>query len=186
MALAAQAAMVPAPRFTVGIELPSQVSVPRPVENALRAMGIGYFGAYVSNSPPWEGPEADTTAAMVELARRLGVRFTLDCHHRDPRPESVRAAAALGPAFEGVLIDELTHIRLLYPQFRPADGAEMLGDPATFRDLLDAHDKTVAGLQRLSRRFADLGAPRTGPVRPDGRLPGARGRAALPALPWQA
>lgn len=150
----------PPGQFTVGIELPSQVPVPRSVENALRDMGIGYAGFYVSNTPQWEGPEAETTAAMMALCDRLGLRFTLDCHHRDPRPESVRAAASQGRACEGVLVDELTHIRLLYPQFRPPDGDEMLADPARFHDLLDAHDQTVAGLARLNRHFTDLGARR--------------------------
>lgn len=146
--------------FTVGIELPSQVPVPKPVENALRDMGIGYAGFYVSNAPEWEAPEAETTAAMLALCERLGLRFTLDCHHRNPGPDSVRAAAGLGGAFEGVLVDELTHIRLLYPEFRPPDGDAMLADPAGFRGLLDAYGQTEAGLARLNQHFTDLGAPR--------------------------
>jgi len=150
----------PSAPFTVGIELPSQVPVPKPVENALRDLGIGYAGFYVANTPEAEQPEAETTAAMVALCQRLGLRFTLDCHHRNPSPDSVRSAAAMGGAFQGVLIDELTHIRLLYPEFRPATGDAMLADPARFRDLLDAYSQTEAGLASLGRHFADLGAPR--------------------------
>jgi hypothetical protein len=157
---AAQPLTPQAPGFRVGIELPSQVPVPRPVENALHDMGIGYAGFYVSNTPPAEAPEAETTAAMLALCDRLGLQFTLDCHHRNPRPESVQASAAAGDAFQGVLVDELTHIRLLYPQFRPADGDPLLADAFTFRDLPDAHDKSVAGLTALNRHFVDLGAPR--------------------------
>lgn len=145
--------------FTVGIELPSLVPIPKPVETALRDLGIGYAGFYVSNSPPWEGPEIETTSAMLALCKRLGLAFTLDCHHRNPSPESVRAAAKLGDAFRGVLVDELTHIRLLYPEFRPASGDEMLADAAGFHDLLDADRQTQAGLERLRRHFTELGAP---------------------------
>lgn len=148
------------PPFAVGIELPSQVPVSKPVENALRDLGIGYAGFYVSNVPQAEGPEAQTTGEMVALCRRLGLRFTLDCHHRNPSPDSVRAAAAEGRRFEGVLVDELTHIRLLYPEFRPPAGDAMLADPTHFRDLLEAEAQTEAGLVGLREHFADLGAPR--------------------------
>ena len=149
----------PAP-FTVGIELPSQVPVPKPVENALRDLGIGYAGFYVSNVPQAEQTEAETTAAMVALCGRLGLQFTLDCHHRDPSPDSVQAAAGASGAFGGVLVDELTHIRLLYPEFTGPDPAPLLADPAGFRDLLDAYSQTEAGLASLNRHFTDLGAPR--------------------------
>ena len=152
-------AAVPPP-VTVGIELPSQVPLPKPVENALRDMGIGYVGFYVANAAPGEQPEAETTAAMVALCRRLGLQFTLDCHHRDPSADSVRAAAGAGGAFQGVLIDELTHIRLLYPEFTGPDPAPLLADPAGFLDLLDAYSQTEAGLRSLNRHFTDLGAPR--------------------------
>lgn len=160
--LAAQAPDPPAKTapFTIGIELPSQAPMPRPVETALRDLGIGYVGFYVANTPQTEGPEADTTAEMLAVCRRLGVKFTLDCHHRNPSPESVRAAARLGPSFQGVLVDELTHIRLLYPEFRPPSGDEMLADSARFRDLLEADAQTQAGLERLNRHFTELGAPR--------------------------
>lgn len=146
--------------FTVGIELPSQVPVPGVVENALRDIGIGYAGFYVANTPPAEAPESETTGAMLALCKRLGLQFTLDCHHRNPSPESIRAGAAGRSAFRGVLVDELTHIRLLYPEFRPQYGDEMLADSTGFRDLLDAEGKTVAGLERLRRHLTELGAPR--------------------------
>lgn len=144
--------------FRVGIELPSQVPVPVPVENALRDMGIGYAGFYVTTAPAWELPQAQTAAEMAALCRRLGVPFTLDCHHRDPSPESLAAAA--GEGFEGVLIDELTHVRLLYPEFHGPDPDPLLADAATFGDFLEAHDKTVAGLMALNQRLTAAGAPR--------------------------
>lgn len=134
------AAPIAAPtRFTVGIELPSQAPVPAPSENAPRDIGIRYAGFYVTNAPASEGPETETTAAMLGLCKRLGLQFTLDSHHRNPSDPSVRAAAELGAAFQGVLIDELTHVRLLYPQFAGPEPDAMLADPSRFRDLLDAH-----------------------------------------------
>jgi len=147
--------------FRVGIELPSQTPVPKPVENALRDIGIGYAGFYVANSPKSEQPEEETTDAMIALCKRLGLQFTLDCHHRDPSPASIRAAAAAAGLFQGVLVDELTHIRLLYPEFRPADGSAMLADSAGFTDLRDAEAKTVTGLTKLNQQFVDQGAPHT-------------------------
>lgn len=146
--------------FTVGIELPSQVPVPLPVERAIRDIGIGYAGFYVSNTPQWDNAEHDTVAGMVGMCERLGLEFTLDCHHRNPLPESVSRAAGLAGQFLGVKVDELTHIRLLHPEFRPADGDDMLADPSDFTDLWDAYCKTEEGLARLYRHFTDLGAPR--------------------------
>jgi len=146
--------------LVVGIELPSQVPFSPVVEAALRDMGIGYAGFYVTTHPGAEAPEEETAAAMVDLCRRLGLRFTLDAHHRDPGERSVRTAFSAGPLFHGVLFDELTHVRLLYPEFAGPAPDAVLADPKTFADLLDAHQKTVEALQRLQRRFAGLGAPR--------------------------
>jgi hypothetical protein len=123
-------------------------------------MGIGYVGFYVANAAAGEPPEEETTAAMLALCRRLGLQFTLDCHHHNPSPDSVQAATGAGSAFQGVLIDELTHIRLLYPEFSGPDPAPLLADPVSFRDLLDAYSQTEAGLASLNRHFTDLGAPR--------------------------
>jgi hypothetical protein len=147
------------PGFVIGIELPSQVPFPKPVEKALRDMGIGYAGFYVTNAPQWELPEAETTSAMVELCKRLGLQFTLDGHHRDPGAESVRAAAAAGASFLGVLFDELMHVRLLFPEFGGPQPAPLLADAKRFRDLGDAHDRTVEGLERLDRAMKSHGAP---------------------------
>lgn len=146
--------------FTVGIELPSQVPVSPVMEAALRDLGIGYVGFYVTTQPGAEVAEEETAAVMVDLCRRLGLRFTLDAHHRSPDDRSVRTALSAGPLFQGVLFDELTHVRLLYPEFAGPAPDAMLADPKTFADLLDAHQKTVEALQRLQRRFAGLGAPR--------------------------
>lgn len=146
------------PGFTVGIELPSQVPVPLPVERALADMGIGYAGFYVANTPAWEPPEAGTTEAMVALCRRLGLKFTLDCHHRDPSAASIRTAAA-APGFLGVKIDELTHIRLLYPEFTPPERDPMLADPASFTSLEQASAAAEAGLRTLHGKLTGAGAP---------------------------
>ncbi len=146
--------------FVVGIELPSQVPVPKPVECALQDMGIGYAGFYVTTTPKWELPEAQTTSAMLDLCRRLGLRFTLDGHHRDPRAESIQAAAQIGRNFEGVLLDELTHIRLLYPEFTGPEPDPLLADPRSFTNLADAYARTVEGLRRLCSRLEKEGAPR--------------------------
>lgn len=122
-------------------------------------MGIGYAGFYVTNTPKWERPETETTATMLNLCRRLGLRFTLDCYHRNPGPDSIRMAAAMGPSFLGVLIDELTHVRLLYPEYTGPDPDPLLADPKRFRNLLDAHDRTVEGLIALREDLMASGAP---------------------------
>ncbi len=148
------------PAFMVGIELPSNVPVEAPLENALRDMGVGYVGFYVTTCPDWELPEAETTAEMMALAGRLGTPFTLDAHHRDPAEASIRSAQNAGSAFRGVVIDELTHVRLLYPEFGGPDPSPLLADPALFRDLLDADARTEAGLTELNQRLLGFGAPR--------------------------
>ncbi len=147
-------------KFTVGIELQSQVPVPAPVENALKDIGIGYAGFYVANTPKWEKSEAETMDAMTALCKRLGLQFSLDCHHRDPAAASIAAASSHGSAFQGVLVDELTHIRLLYPEFRPPEGDAMLADPTTFHDFEEAEAKTLAGLIALNAKYRKAGAPR--------------------------
>ncbi len=149
----------PGAPFTIGIELQSQTPFPQPVENALRDMGIGYAGFYVTNAPKWERPEAETAATMLDLCGRLGIPFTLDCHHRSPSAESIRAAAKPGSKFLGVLIDELTHVRLLYPEFAGPDADPLIADPKRFTDMLDAHDRTVEGLAALRVDLMRKGAP---------------------------
>lgn len=150
----------PSRPMVVGIELQSQVPVPRTVELALRDMGIGYVGFYTTVAPAFDLPERETTAGMVDLCKRLGLRFTLDGHHRNPSAESVRLAASAGGLFEGVLLDELTHVRLLYPEFAGPEPDPLLADPSRFRGLLDAHDQTVAGLSRLNTLLTEQGARR--------------------------
>jgi hypothetical protein len=95
---------------------------------------------------------------MVALCRRLGLKFTLDCHHRDPSAASIRTAAA-EPGFLGVKIDELTHVRLLYPEFAPPERAAMLADPATFTSLEQASAAAEAGLGALRTKLNAVGAP---------------------------
>jgi len=141
------------------MELPSQVPVPKVVESFLQDVGVNYVGFYVSNAAHEDLTAPNTVSEIVAMCQRLGLSFTLDCHHRNPRPESIRAAAGAGDLFEGVVIDELTHIRLLYPEFSPPDPDELLADVAKFHDLMTAYDQTMVGLVRLKRRFSELGVP---------------------------
>ena len=149
----------PAP-FRVGIELPSQVPITPAVENALRSMGIGFMNFYVSNIPARDLPEAETAAAMIALCERLGIDFALACHHRDPLVASVRAGAASKARFEGVVFDELAHIRLLHPEFAPPSGEGLFADPATFHSLPEAWLAAHGGFTRLASKMRDYGAPR--------------------------
>lgn len=159
--LASGAAGQSAPAFRVGIELPSQVPVSPAVENALRDMGIGYVNFYVSNAPELEPPEGEVRAAMMDLCERLGLDFSIACHHRDPAPETVSAAVARpGDRFEGVVFDELAHIRLMNPHFAPLSEDALLADADSFTGLEDAYEKTLGGFRALRGRFEDLGAPR--------------------------
>ena len=148
--------------FKIGIELPTQVPVPKPVENALTDIGIGYAGFYVSNGPQWEEvPEAEVTAGMTALCERLEIDFSLDCFHRNPSDSSIRAAVEMGSAFRGVKFDEVAHCRLLYPEWSLPNGSGLLGDSSQFRDLEDAYDQTVAGFAKLNEHFRSQGAPCT-------------------------
>ena len=148
------------PSFRVGIELPSQVPVTQAVENALKEMGIDFVDFYVSNVPDYEPPEGETTAAMVALCERLELDFALACHHRDPAAASIETGAASAATFEGVLFDELAHIRLLHPEFAPPNSEAMLADPAAFQSLQQAWEAALAGFERLDTEMRGHGAPR--------------------------
>ncbi len=147
-----------APAFQVGIELPSQIPVTPAVTNALKDLGIGYANFYVTNAPEWEPSEMETLTAMARLCDTLGLEFSLACHHRNPSEASVHTAAGF-PRFRGVLIDELEHIRLLFPQFAPIAREDMLADPTRFTDLQTAHRETFNGYRQLYDRFRTQGAP---------------------------
>jgi hypothetical protein len=148
------------PAFRVGIELPSQVPIAESVENALKDMGIGFVNFYVSNTPARDLPENVTAAAMIALCERIGLDFAIACHHRDPAEASIRAACASAAHFEGVVFDELAHIRLLHPEFAPADGEGLFADPGGFRSLQDAWQGTLDGFLRLATKMRAYGAPR--------------------------
>ena len=148
------------PSFRVGIELPSQVPATGAVENALKDMGIGFVNFYVSNTPAHDLPEDETVAAMIALCERLGLDFALACHHRDPSEASVRAASASAAHFEGVVFDELAHIRLLHPEFAPPDGEGLFADPTEFQSLQEAWQGTFDGFTRLATKMRGYGAPR--------------------------
>jgi hypothetical protein len=151
---------VDSPSFRVGIELPSQVPVTASVEQALKDLGIGFVNFYVSNTPARDLPENETTAAMIALCERLNLDFALACHHRDPSKDSVQAACASKAHFEGVVFDELAHIRLLHSEFAPTDAEGLFADPAGFTSLQDAWQAASEGFARLATKIRNYGAPR--------------------------
>ena len=148
------------PPFRIGIELPSQVPVTEEVEKALRDLGIGFVNFYVSNTPAHDLPETETAVALINLCERIGLDFSLACHHRDPKAVSVQLALDSKARFEGVVFDELAHIRLLHPEFAPPNGEELLADPPGFSSLKEAWQATYEGFSRLANRMWDHGAPR--------------------------
>ena len=160
MILAASAGSESPPSFRVGVELPSQVPVTAAVENALKDIGIGFVNFYVSNTPAHDLPEDETTAAMVALCERLGLDVALACHHRDPLETSVRTASASTARFEGVVFDELAHIRLLHPEFAPPDGEGLFAHPTEFQSLQTAWQAAFDGFSRLEAKMRGYGAPR--------------------------
>jgi hypothetical protein len=145
--------------FRVGIELPSQLPVTKAVENALKAMGIRYVNYYVTTNPTLETPESETNEAIMALCDRLGLDFSIACHHLNPAQDTVRKAARR-ERFEGVVFDELAHIRLMNPRFAAVPPENMLADPASFTSLDRAYEKTLDGYRKLKAQFDALGAPR--------------------------
>jgi len=150
---------VPAPPFRVGVEVPVNLPIVTSFENALRDLGLGYVNFYVTNAPGFDLPELEVTGSMSALCERAGLDFALACHHRNPSAETI-AAAARSPRFQGVLVDEVEHIRLLFPQFAPIAREDLLADPSAFTAFEPAHDETVEGYRRLRERFTSQGAPR--------------------------
>jgi hypothetical protein len=146
--------------FQIGIELQSQAPTSTAVEKALREMGFGFVNYYVTVAPEQDLPEAETNQAMMALCERLGVNFALACHHRNPAEATCREAVAKGAAFQGIVFDELEHIRLMNPQFSPPSADPLLADPASFDNLQSAYDKTLGGYRNLKAHFDSLGVPR--------------------------
>jgi len=96
---------------------------------------------------------------MVDLCRSLPVDYSIACHTADPPLECVREAAAAGASegrgrFLGVVFDELEHARLINNY-----ASEPLADFARFESLPQAYEETLAGLERLSAKFAGADAP---------------------------
>jgi hypothetical protein len=99
---------------------------------------------------------------MMSLCERLGLDFSIACHHRDPASVTVSMAAERGgERFEGVVFDELAHIRLLNPQFAPIAKDDLLADPAQFTGLDQAYSQTLNGYRKLRAKFEEAGASRT-------------------------
>lgn len=155
-ALLSCAALAQAQRpFQVGVELPTMLPVDPTVEMMLKDIGVNYLNFYTFNN--YGPPEQDAMAvydAQAGLAKRLGANYQLACHHMDV-PESVVRKAALDPLCDGVVIDELEHIRLLWRVAGPT--AAVLADPSVFTDLYDAHDKSVAAWQKLADKYRGYG-----------------------------
>lgn len=152
------------PTFKVGIELPSQVSVPAPLEAALKEMGISYINFYINTSVKPENspdmPAKEVNNAMMDLADRLKLDYSISCHISDPPDECVRDAVARGKEssrFRGVVFDELEHIRLLqYGMYGTKDYAP-IADPDKFKSLDQAYTESVAGFKKLKDKFVALG-----------------------------
>lgn len=150
------------PEFKVGIEFSTQVPVSPAIENALRAMGISYINYYVKNSAdptPKELPAADVNKAMLALADRLGLDYSIACHALDPPDDCVREAVAHAKdshRYRGVVFDELEHVRQLWP-YSPVP----LTDPSKFETFQQAYDGTLAGYGKLGSKFEALGSPVT-------------------------
>ncbi len=142
-------------RFQVGIELPTMLPVDPSVEAMLRDVGVNYLNFYVYNN--YGPPEQDAMAvyeAQAALAKRLGANYQLACHHMDI-PEAVARKASQDSLCQGVLIDELEHIRLLWRVAGPK--AEILVDSTGFTDLTEAHDKAVQAWMRLADKYRRYG-----------------------------
>ncbi len=143
------------PPFKVGIELPTNLPVDPAVELMLKDVGVNYLNFFVyNNSGPTEQDAMAVYDAHAALAKRLGAGYQLACHHVDI-PEAVVRKAAQDPLCQGVLIDELEHIRLLWRLNPPP--AKLLADVDSFKDLFDAHDKAVAGWKELGEKYRSWG-----------------------------
>ncbi len=141
--------------FRVGIELPSNVPVDPAVETMLKDIGVNYVNFYVyNNAGPAEQDAMAVYDAQAALAKRLGAAYQLACHHIDI-PEAVARKAAQDPLCQGVVIDELEHIRLLW-RVTPQP-PKLLADVNSFKDLYDAHDKAVAGWKSLGDQYRSWG-----------------------------
>ena len=154
------AAARPLAAFSVGIEMPVQLPVAPPIVAGLKDLGIDYLNYYVTTFPQAaESPAAEANQAMVDLCRSLPVDYSIACHTADPPLECVREAAAAGASegrgrFLGVVFDELEHARLINNY-----ASEPLADFARFESLPQAYEETLAGLERLSAKFAGADAP---------------------------
>lgn len=155
-------AAVTRPQFRVGIELPTQVPVSPAIENALRGMGIGYINYYVKNCAEpnaSELPAADVNKAMLALADKLGLDYSIACHHMDPPDDCVQEAVAHAKGstrYRGVVFDELEHVRQLWP-YSPIP----LTKPDEFKTFRQAYEGTLDGYTRLGDKFEKLGSPVT-------------------------
>jgi len=158
--LAASAPVVAqAPPFRVGIEMPSQVPVPRPVEAALRETGINYINYYVYNDQPGETPPDEVNASMIRLADSLEADYSIACHHVDPPDQCVRAAAEHAKAsgrYRGVVFDEIEHCRLLWPYSKAP-----LADASKIESFEQGYQAAMQGYGKILGKLTDFGSTGT-------------------------
>ncbi|MHB1463057.1 MAG: hypothetical protein ACYC1M_17335 [Armatimonadota bacterium] len=147
-------AQTPKP-FKVGIELPTNLPVDPAVEAMLKDVGVNYLNFFVYNDGgPTEQDAMAVYDAQAAMAKRIGAEYQLACHHRDI-PKAVVRKAAQDPLCDGVLIDELEHVRLLWRGNNA--GATLLADTEHMKDLFDAHDNAVAGWKALGDKYRGWG-----------------------------
>ena len=148
-ALVAGAAVAQSSPFRVGIEMPSQVPVTHAVEAALKDIGVNYLNYYIVAAPGQDLPPTDINKAMMALCDKLGVDFSIACHHIDPPDDCVKTAVEHGKSrFRGVVFDELEHCRLLN-NYSPTP----IADFNKFETLDQAYDGTLDGYRKLRSRF---------------------------------
>jgi hypothetical protein len=152
--------------FSVGIEMPTQIPVTPAVERAVREMGIDYityWGSTDDKAPLERSPETVTNEIainneMIALCQRLKLDFSITVFF-EPLEGVVRTAVKQA-GFQGIVFDELEHIRLLMPQFCPESlRKHMLADPNTLTSLEQADTAATAGFARVREQYTSLGAP---------------------------
>ena len=146
--------------FSIGIEMPTQIPVTSAVENALREMGIDYINYYIftdMNAPLNYSPET-VNNEMIALCKRLKLDFSISVWV--DLPEEIVRKSAKEPGFQGMVFDELEHIRLLMPQFGPeSEHRNLLADPNSLASFDQADKAATAGFNRVCKQYTALGAP---------------------------
>lgn len=150
------------PGFSVGIEMPSQVPITRAVEGAIAELGIDYINYYIITQRIATQHEDAVLAndAMMEFCDRLGLDFSIASHHIDPPADTIQKASA-NPRFQGIVIDELEHIRQLQAiDMAAIPQEEMFAPLANYQSLQEAQAAVEAGFVRLRELYESQGSKR--------------------------